>query len=334
MGNQLQTNKPSSDEIDLGQLLHLIRRGLNGVFNGILRIFRYFKRNAIKLAVLIIVGAAIGVLLNTVVDDRLQTEAIVKPNFASKDYLYDVVEELEANILAKDTAFFKSLDIDVNELRNFKIDIEPIGDDVELEKGIEEEKNRYLETLQNYKDNDFVLDVVKSEILKKSVLTHRLTFSHKNPVNGDEYVAKILDYINANPYFAHLQNAVARNASSRIQKNQELIGQIDELISNFSEGLKSGPTQTGKGMLLEGENGTDISRLLSFKSHLVKESEQKQVELAELNNAVSILYLSKTHVVKKVFFTKNVVLIPLLFMGLFFLASLISYLNRKSIEMP
>lgn len=333
MGNQLQSNNPSSDEIDLGQLLQLARTGLNVVFKAILRIFRYLKRNAIKLVVLIIVGAAIGFLLNTVVDDRLQTEAIVKPNFASKDYLYYVVEELQANILAKDTAFFQSLDIDVDGLQNFKIEIEPIGDELELDKEMEIQNNRYLEILQNYKDNDFVLDVVKSEILKKSVLTHRLTFTHKNPVKGQEYVAKILDYINANPYFEELQKVVARNATSRIQKNKELIGQIDELISNFSESLKSAPNQTGQGMLLEGENGTDISGLLSFKSHLTKETEQKQIELAELNNAVSILSLGKTHVVKKFFFTKNIVLIPLVLISLFFMASLISYLNRKSIEM-
>lgn len=333
MGNQLQTNDPSSDEIDLGQLLQLIQRGLNGIFKVILRIFGFLKRNAKKLVALIIIGAGIGFLLNIVVDDRLQTEAIVKPNFASKDYLYDAVEELQANIAAKDTAFFKGLEIDVNKLRNFKVKIEPIAEKVELEKGIEEEKNKYLEILQNYKDNDFVLDVVKSEILKKSVLTHRLTFTHKNPVKGDAYVAKILDHINANPYYGQLQKVVTLNATSRIQKNQELIGQIDELISNFSEGLKSGQTQTGQGMMLEGENGTDISRLLSFKSHLIKETEQKQVELAELSNAVSILSLGKTHVIKKVFFTKNIVLIPALLLGLFFLGSLILYLNRKSIEM-
>ncbi|MGI9549710.1 MAG: hypothetical protein ACR2MT_00815 [Aurantibacter sp.] len=330
----MEPNTPTpSDEIDLGQLLQLIRRGLNFIFRGILRIFGYLKRNVVVLSVLIVVGVAVGFLLNTLVDDKLQTEAIVKPNFASRDYLYEAVEELQANIAAKDTAFFKGLEIDVNELRNFRVEIEPIGDDVELEKGIEEENNKYLEILQNYKDNDFVLDVVKSEILKKSVLTHRLTFTHKNPVKGDGYVAKILDHINANPYYDQLQKVVARNATSRIQKNQELIGQIDELISNFSEGLKSGPTQTGQGMMLEGENGTDISRLLSFKSHLTKETEQKQIELAELDNAVSILHLGKTHVVKKVFFTKNIVRIPGLLLGLFFLGSLISYLNRKSIEM-
>lgn len=322
----------SSDEIDLGQLLQLIRKGLNGIFRGILRVFRYLKRNIIKLVALIIIGVAIGFLLNSLVDDRLQTEAIVKPNFESKDYLYDVVEELQSTILARDTIFFNGMGLNVGQMRNFRIEIEPIEDDVEIDKEMAEEENKYLEILQNYKDNDFVLDIVKSEILKKSVTTHRITFTHKNPKKGEEYVAKILDYINSNPHFEELQQVNSKNAKSRIEKNEELIGQIDQLVSNFSEGLKNNQNQGGRGMLVENENGTDISRLLSLKGRLTKEAELKRIELAEQNQPISILNLGKTHVVKRPFFNKNIVLIPVLLLGLFFMVSLISYLNRKSIE--
>jgi len=323
----------SSDEIDLGQLLQLIRRGLNGIFRGILRVFRYFKRNMIKLLAVTIVGVAIGFLLNSFVDDRLQTEAIVKPNFESKDYLYDVVEELQASIMAKDTSFFKNLGIDVNQLRKFRIDIEPIGDEIEVDKEMAEEDNKYLEILQNFEDNDFVFDIVKSEILKKSIRTHRITFTHKNAKKGGEYVAKILNYINSNPYFEELQKTYSRNAALRIEENQGLIKQIDELVSNFSEGLKNIQNPIGQGtVVLEGENGLNMPTLLLFKSRLAKENEVKQVELIEQKTAVSILNLGKTHVVKKPFFNKNIVLIPILLLSLFFMISLISYMNRKSIE--
>lgn len=329
----MQPNTPSSsDEIDLGQLLQLVRRGLNGIFRGILRIFLFLKRNMIKLAGLLVIGVAIGFLLNRVVDDRLQTEVIVKPNFESKEYLYSVVEELKSKILAKDTLFFKNIDIDVNQLRNFKVKIEPIEEELEVDKNMAEENNKYLEILQNYKDQDFVLDVIKSEILKKSDYTHRITFTHKNPVRGADYVGKILNYINSNPHFAQLQQVNSQNAKSRVEKNQDLIEQIDVLVTNFSNGLKSGSNQTSQGMLLESDNASDIYSILSLKSHLIKEIERMQFELAEQNEAISVLNLGKTHVVKKPFFAKNLVLVPVLLLGLFFLASLISYLNRKSIE--
>jgi len=328
----MESNTSSTDEIDLGQLLQLVRRGLNGIFRGVLKVFLYLKRNAIKLAGLIVIGVAVGFLLNTLVDDRLQTEVIVKPNFESKDYLYDVVDELKSKILAKDTVFFNSIDIDVNSLRNFKIEIEPIEEQVEMDKDMLEESNKYLEILQNYKDNDFVLDVVKSEILRKSAVTHRIIFTHKNPLKGEEYVGKILSYINANPYFAQLQKVHSQNAQSRIKKNLDLIEQIDVLVSNFSEGLKNAPNQTDQGLLLESDSGTDISSLLGLKSHLTKEIERKEIEIAEQQNAVSTINLGKTHPIKKAFVSKYIVLIPILLVGLFFLVSLISYLNRKSIE--
>lgn len=328
----MEPKTSSTDEIDLGQLLQLVRRGLNGIFWGILRAFLYLKRNALKLLVVIIIGVAIGVLLNSLVDDRLQTEVIVKPNFESKDYLYVVVDELKSKISTKDSLFFTSIDIDVNSLRNFKIEIEPIEEQVEINKDILEENNKYLELLKNYKDNDFVLDVVKSEILKKSAFTHRITFTHKNPSKGEVYVGKFLNYINANPYFTQLQKVHTKNAQSRITKNLDLIQQIDVLVANFSEGLKNAPNQTNQGMLLESERGTDISSLLSLKSHLIKEIERMQIELAEQRNAVSVINLGLTHPVKKTLISKNIVLIPVLLVGLFLLVSLISYLNRKSIE--
>ena len=153
----MEPNTSSTDEIDLGQLLQLVRRGINGIFRGILRVFLYLKRNALKILGLIIIGVVVGFLLNMIVDDRLQTEAIVKPNFESKDYLYDAVEELKSKVLAKDTLFFSSIDIDVNNLRNFQIEIEPIEEEVEIDKDILEENNKYLEILQNYKDHDLSL---------------------------------------------------------------------------------------------------------------------------------------------------------------------------------
>ncbi|MRI01087.1 hypothetical protein GH721_11150 [Kriegella sp. EG-1] len=331
---QPNNSSSSSDEIDLGQLLKLTRKILNSIFYGVLRVFLFLKKSAFKLLGLIIIGVVIGFVLNNLVEDKLQTEAIVKPNFESKDYLYDVVEELKSKVTAKDTAFFKKLDIDVNNFKKFEIEIEPIEDKLKSEKTNSEEDIKYLEILQNYKDNDFVLEIVKSEILKKSIRTHRITFIHKNPIKGEEYVTKILDYINSNPYFIELQEAHSKNSKLRIEQNDELIRQIDEMIMNFSASLKSNQNTTGQSMvLLESESGLNVPSLLMFKNRLIKENEVKQVELIEQETPVSIISLGKTHVVKKQLLNKNFVLIPLLLIGLFFMISLIAYLNRRSKEL-
>lgn len=329
---QPNNSSSSSDEIDLGRLLQLLRKILRKTFKGILRIFLFLKRNLIKLVALTVVGIGFGYLINMLVDDKLQTEVIVKPNFESKDYLYDVVEELGAKIIQKDTAFFQSIDVEMNKLGQFKIEIAPILDDKENEKSGDDIK--YLEILQNYKDNDFVIDIVKSEILKKTGSTHRIVFTHTSPKEGEKYVNKILKYINSNPYFIELQQVSNQNATVRIEQNQGLIKQIDDLVLNFTSTLNNNQKTASQGMvLLEGESGLNVPSLLAFKNRLVKENEIKKIELIEQKLPISIVNLGKTHHVKKKLVYKNFVLIPLLLIGVFFLISFIAYLNRKSKEL-
>lgn len=333
MGDQIPSNTDrSSDEIDLGQLLQLIKRGLNGIFRGFLRIFLYLKRRAIKLGALILIGMAIGLLMNTFVPKKLKAEVIVKPNFESKDYLYDVVDEVQSNVRSKDTIFFQKLGIDVDGMRSFSVKVEPI-EELVLDKEMAEENNKYLEILENYKESDFVLDIVKSEILKKSTVTHRITFSHRNPEKGPEYATKIMEYINSNPYFGELQKIYTNNAKSKIAQNQNLIAQIDELVANYSNGLADRESKSTQGMVfLENENNLNIPTLLSLKNGLIKEMENKQIEMAEQKDAISIINFGKTQVVKKPLFGKNLVLFPIILLGAYFVLSFISYLNRKTKE--
>ena len=116
---KLPKNTTSNDEIDLGQLFQMIGKGFNRIFKSFLFVFLYFKRNAIILSALIIVGGLTGFGINQVVSENLKTDVIVKPNLESKNYLYDVVAEIQANIKAEDTVFFRELGIDVEKLKGF-----------------------------------------------------------------------------------------------------------------------------------------------------------------------------------------------------------------------
>lgn len=332
MADNHLVNKPeSSDEIDLGQLFQLIRKGFNRLGNFVLRIFLYLKKNAINLGALLILGLAIGVLLKAFGDKRLKSEVIVKPNFDSTDYVYDAVEEIQSKINNKDTLFFKSLEMDVNGLKDFEITITPIekGDQ---DKDKLKENNDYLDILQNYKDNDFVLEAVKSEVLKKANLTHRITFSHRNPIKGEEYVGKLMGYINSNPYFNELRKVYNENALKKVEENKALIKQIDDLVGNYTKQLSENNNTIGQERLVffDKEKPLDVPNLLALKNLLIRENEKKQVEVVERREPVSIINFGKTQVVKKQFLNKSIIYIPAILIGTFFLWSFISYLNRKS----
>ncbi|SDD72305.1 hypothetical protein SAMN05421636_101512 [Pricia antarctica] len=333
--NKPVNTQPESDEIDLGRLLNMVGRGFESLFEGFLLLFLYLKKQIFWLLGLILLGLAIGFLLNSTVDKQLKTEVIVKPNFESKDYLYDVVDEIQANIVAKDTQFLNNIGVDISDLRGFDISIEPIEKKKEDKDNIKDD-NDYLEILQNFKDQEFVSEVIKSEILDITVLTHRIKFLHKNPFNGQQVVGKILDYINANPYFVEMRTIHEKNAEDRIDRNKELIAQIDGLINNYTQ--KLGNSYSGMGsqegtLLLNAEEPLDIPSLFALKNGLIKQIGDKQIELVQQKEAVKIVSFGKTQEVKNQFLNKSLILLPMVFLGLFFLWTLLKYLNKKALSL-
>lgn len=329
--NKPVNTQPESDEIDLGQLFRMIGRGFDRLFRSFLRVFLYFKNNFWKLAILVFIGLAIGYGLKFLISDKLKTEVIVKPNFDSKDYLYDVVEEIDANLKSKDTVFFRELGIVISELKSLEIKIEPIEEQNEDEN--REEDLKYLEVLQNFQDDSFISDVVKTEILKKSGLNHRITFFYNNPLAGREATRRLIEYINNNEYFGELQQIYTQNAQGKIERNQQLIEQIDALIDGYTKNLSSGKRVDQGTVVLENEKTLEIPSLLSLKNALVKEIERKKLEMAEQKNTISIINFGKNQKVKVPVYSQGILVIPFILVVMFLLVSFFKYLNKKSSEL-
>lgn len=334
MADNIPVNTPphrESDEIDLGQLFKMIGNGFKAVFRAFLRFFLYLKNNFIKLAVLVLIGFAFGYALKFLISDQMKTEVIVRPNFDSKDYLYNVVEEIEANLKVKDTTFFHELGIVVSELKSLQIKIEPIQI---AEEGEENQENdlKYLETLQNFKEESFVLEAVKAEIQKKSNMNHRITFFYKNSLPGRAATLKLMDYIESNDYFSELKKVYNENALSKIERNNELIEQIDTLISGFSKNLLNKTSADQGTLVLDNEKGLDITGLLGLKNSLIKEVQLKKLEIVEQKEVINIINFGKTQKVKVPIYAQGVAVIPLILLSFFFIYSILKYLNRKAIE--
>ncbi|MBC30311.1 MAG: hypothetical protein CMH48_05655 [Muricauda sp.] len=325
-----QNNTNGSDEIDLGQLFKMIGNAFNSVFRGFLRFFLYLKRNALIIIGLAVLGVAVGFGLKQVISKKMKIEVIVRPNLESKEYLYDVVDEIQANIEAKNEDFFKELGIDVENLKGFKVTVEALGN----KNSKLEDELKYLELLKGLDISGSVNDIVRNEILERNSPNHKITFSYKETISGHEYAQKIMEYINSNPYFSELITIYRANAEDRIENNTALIAQLDELISQYSKNLASEDNVSAEGrIILDNEEQVDIRELFDLKNELIKDIESKKVELNKQTEAVKIINFGKPHVVIKPFFGKKLVLLPLLFVGAFFLWSIISYLNKKASEL-
>jgi hypothetical protein len=328
MAKELKTNNtPSNDEIDMGQLFQMIGNGFNKIFRGLLSVFLYFKKNAIILVVLAILGALTGFGINQIVSKRYKTEVIVKPNLESKNYLYDVVSELQANIETEDTLFFLDLGIPVETLKSFEIAVEPVsgGNRKDLETEM-----KYLELLQKFENSGAISDIVRAEILDKSSLDQRITFYYKDVSLGDKYAKIFMDYINSNTYYKNIVQTYTENAQGRIRQNDSLVRQIDNLIANYSKKmLQTDPATEGR-IVLDNEQQLNIPQLFNLKNELIKDIESKRLELERRKEALTVINFGKPQKIIKPLYKKNIVLFPLLFMGAFFIISFLKYINLKA----
>jgi hypothetical protein len=141
-----------------------------------------------------------------------------------------------------------------------------------------------------------------------------------------------MEYIEENPYFNGLKKVYNENALSKIERNTELIQQIDSLISGFSKNL-SNKTSVDQGTLvLDNEKGLDITGLLGLKNSLIKEVQLKKLEIVEQKEVIKIINFGKTQKVKVPIYAQGVAVIPLILLSFFFIYSILKYLNRKAIE--
>ncbi|WP_420603505.1 hypothetical protein [Flagellimonas sp.] len=322
-------NQNTSDEIDLGQLFQMIGRGFNKLGIAFLRLFLYLKKNAFILGGLLIIGLAAGYGLNKITTKKKKIEVIVKPNLDSENYLYDVVEQINNNIKSKDTLFFESIGITTLNLSQLKVSVEPIEQEGDKKGDLE-----YLELLEKFQDNGQFSDVIRVELLSRSAINHRITFLFKDALEGQVFAQKTMEYINSNKYFEELVTISKENAVEKIKKNEVLINQIDGLISAYSQNLTKNNNQNTDGrIVLDGNEKMDVTGLFQLKNSLIRDIERKKLEIKEQDKALSVVNFGNAQEVKKSFLGKQIVLIPLIFIGGFFLWSILKYLNDKAREL-
>ncbi|UWX55000.1 hypothetical protein NYZ99_20205 [Maribacter litopenaei] len=271
-------------------------------------------------------GLAIGYGLNQIVSKRLKTDVIVYPQLESKNYLYDVVDEVQSNIESKDTIFFKSIGLENIDFSGLEITVNRIS-----QEGASESDMKYLELLQSFENTEAISDIVRAELENKSSFNHRISFFYKNQVSGVEFAEKVIDYINANNYFDEMLVVSVNNAISRIEQNQFLLEQVDEIIKNYTNNLASNNNTLSKErIILDNQEQVNIADLFEYKNLLIRDIEAKKIELAEKTEPVSIINFGKPQVTKKSFFGKTLVFIPLLLIGMFFTFSFVKFLNKKA----
>ena len=331
MSNQIpQQTPPPSDEIDLGQLFQMIGNGFNRIFKAFLSAFVYLKNNLLILLGLAVIGILIGFGLNQISSKKIKTEVIVKPQMESKNYLYDVINEIQSNIKAKDTVFFSNIGIDVSDFDGLEVNIVPVDEN----RDSSESEIKYLELLRSFENTEAIADIVRAEFQNKSSFNHRITILYKEAKVGLRFAKGVIAYINTNEYFDDLIAVYRENATTRIEENKQLLKQVDEIITNYAKKMAQNDAMVGNDrIVLDNQETVNITGLFGLKNGLIKDIESKNLELEQRTDPIKIINFGKPQQISKPLFRKNIVLFPSILIGIFFLFSFIKYLNRKAIEL-
>jgi hypothetical protein len=293
-------------------------------------LFLYFKKNFVILAVLVVVGVLAGLGLRMIVGVEKKLDVIVTPNLDTKNYLYNVIEEIQADIKAKDTVFFNSLGMDIEKMEGFKIEINPLK---KQQTSAMEDEMKFLELLKDFENNAAITEILRAELQDKTTKDERITFFFKDDAIGEEYGQKIIAYINSNPYYKELLKVYNENARTRIALNDSLIRQVDVLINNYTDKMLKEQATTEGRFVLENQEPLNIPSLFSLKNGLIQDTESKKLELERRQDAITVVSFGKPHKVQKPLFQKKIAWVPMVFVGIFFLFSFFGYLNKKAKEM-
>ena len=238
--NQQKENSKSNneEEVDLGSLFLIIGKGFSKFFNFIGGIFKgffhsiilvliFFRKNAIKVGISIIIGALIGAFFEFKKQESYGSDLIVQPNFKSVSQLYNNINFYNDLVEQRDTLGIQNtFNLDKETAASLKkFSIEPIANENDI---INAYNDFVLEvdtaTVSSYTFEDF-----KASFKDLDYKTHKINvIAEKNDVFNklDEI---IISSVVKNKYFSRVKELTNENLNRTDSLLRQNLGQVDSL---------------------------------------------------------------------------------------------------------
>lgn len=260
----------SNDEIDLGQLFKMIGTFFKRVIRLFLAVLLFFKRKALLLISLFIVGAIAGYFIDNYGDAKFEyvQQITLEPNYESTKFLYDFIEDFKDNGV-RDEENLKKIGISIEQIENVKeITLEPIV-----------QATAVLDHLQErYEDKDFFKDVMEAydedELEEDKYLEfykyHRLTFVFKSASSlNNKLTNTVLDYFKSNLYFKEVANLKIKQYENNLSQSQASLTFVNEYLDAINQTSTQNTSQSTIVIAEEGKAVT-VASLLEQKEELLK----------------------------------------------------------------
>lgn len=272
----MSSNSSDNQEIDLSQVSKNIGKTYDNFLNWIFRGIQFVKRNFILLAILFVIGAALGFYF----DKKTNTydhQIIVNPNFGSTDYVYSKIDLLQSKIKENDTVFLKQIGIqDAKKIS--KIKIEPI---VDVYKFIGN-KTENFDLIKLLAEDGNIDKIVENRITSKNYPYHTISFTTSKLSTKEKTINPILNYLNDSDFFVAIQKEYVNNVLQKMKANDSTISQIDALMNQFKNRI--GGSQSDK--LVYFNENTQLNDVIKTKDNLVREQGLLRIDLVSIDKVV------------------------------------------------
>ena len=325
----------SSDEVDLGQLFHLIGGAfrrlyyfiveiLDFIFKTIISFFLFIQKHLVKLFIAGVVGLCIGFILDSFKEDTYRSTMIVEPNLGSTRQLYSNIDLYSELIRSEDTLelgrIFKIENYEAASLVNFDVKA------VKNRSSMLRVYNRYLSDLDTINRNyitfeDFVenFDPLDAEI-------HAVVVDATNDHVAKKLEPILIASIANNPYYQLKKETADLNIETSKLILSTQLKDIDTLKNIYNQVIlnesKSAPSTGGTTISLSDR------KIETKEFELLEETRTINEELQELNirkienlNIINVISTFPIRGIKLSLWKRNssIILMPILCISLTFI---------------
>ncbi|WP_304036715.1 hypothetical protein [Mesonia mobilis] len=298
-----QHQKNNNEEIDLGDLFRLLKKGIQYIFNLFLRFVAFVLRHAIVLIVLIVIGAIIGYFLQKKSGELVKTEMIIASNFGSSEYVFNSINQISYQIGHKDTLALEKLGIPLD-AGALKLEIKPI---VNISRFSQEEET-FLELVS---ESNFINEEEKAKMFARYFRYYKVILSHPKKINSAKILNNILQQLRDNPYYQEYNNVNLSFLNNQIKANEKLISEIDSLVGNYSKAINK--QQQASSTFYNSANNLDLGVVIQNRNQVQDQLQylyREKVANAEFLRLVDLG--TPTEIKEKGITYYKIILIPLL----------------------
>jgi len=317
-----KNNTGTNEEMDI---VLLFKKTSDLFLNLILIIFRAFKKLLVNwktIGLIIVLGAALGLITESIVEDESTKEAsiLLRINFDAGNYVYDAISLITQKIESEDEDFFSN-DMGLSEDEEItEISIKPIIDLKDILKS-EIKANEIRALFENLEFED---NIAMTEGFESDYEYHVLSLNISSKASTAS-LKKIIQYFNGNSLFLGLKERRLQSIASTIFNNEYTIKQIDKLIEKYgsTNNLENSSTQ------LYIDNKTYLpNELLKIKITLEEQNEELKNERILSKETVMVINETNLLIDQDGLSDNKTVYYPILLVLIFIIASVVLKLYK------